>query len=1441
MGKQTRSSDLAQEESLPSWNTTPIFMRAWLDALPEYLEKLDANYVSWWTQGYVLDRNGTVCGPTNRHAVALRDESVRVHTFAKPIPHSIVVDANLPRNVNALSEEDKKLYKKHSHLCRRTDRALAKDITDTITVRNERLDWLEKCDNSGLRLIPLLFAKRAEIGPIANNAASGKLARLVEAGPGERSIVAWNSWREEFDMWNKVQSEDAVLEGPILAQKYAAAASRLGPPLDGDIRNEIRTLGYKGNPKKTLEAITDCISEWEANNYQSNAPALAGKPHDPRKTLPPGGGGGGGSGGDDPPTKPCYYCGELHWHRDCEIFKKKMAERKKKKGERRAAKAAAKAEKEAKKAAAAEAAAAAAAKKGGGDDTKGDDSQSEKGANLMAAGDVFISDAFFDGDAKTVSLSGASLAALPGGAQSEAAAVVVEDIDDSASDSSVSSDDSEDPDGDQPEPVRPEPGNDDDDEGASLASSGDEGTESVYLGNFASAKSSASSTSGSVTPVRQPSSDRSPVRANASASSKGSSASRPDRGRSAPATQQSSSDSESPYKGEFAPKPRRRSSRRDAPPSPPPEPVKPPSKPVKTPKSPYSGSFKEADDSESTSSDDDVMPRSVSAKRGSSKRLRQQRAGLRTSRSDASDSSLRHMMGHLLMANVIVILAALLWMDRGTLPPPALERSPLRHAAVALACWGANTFWTSPLLALLLLIASSASLMLWCCSKCLPTPPPPRWLLRQTLHAQAKLGASSYLRKLRRSRKPPDKAGRRRNPKPSPPRGPYRGTSARRPRWRSGGDERLRRRDCPQQSSPRPAQQACRPSARLCSVAHVASLATRIIARPVWWMLLPWFRTRASGGMAFMGRTAAALGRSSAVWNRMLVLCARVASRAAWWTASAPFATRPNRGPSASVGSPGRGRSVWLPLPRLRQRWYLFYLRLSRRMLGRRLRAWDPSCSSRSWAALTSPDRKGPKIPDRGTHVGLRDLGSMLAFVVDSGCVWHVVTDRNVLINTRACFDTMYGADGVDKPCSVIGDLPVVYLNATGERRRVIVRNVRCVPEFTLPMLSVGQLWEDSEVDTIFRNTRSFVLPNKAGGSESSADLYIPFDRCADGLYRWEIAAVGKAYSKLRSIPIAGAQPGGAMAASAIRGANSHSHIGILSAADAGIAMHNRLHLGSSILRRLPGCTHDAPDVLSRCPKISCDACMEANASRLSRAHASGHTGRRKRTTTRPGQLVHADIAGPFVQSAAGGYQYALVFVDDFSRYKWVYFMRKKSEAPDYTRTFIGSFNSLIAKRFGADESFTVAAIHTDNAGEFLSREYADLLDAENVAQSSCPPHVHELNGVAERAIRSIFSMVRSNMVVSHVKPGMWPHLVRHSLDVLNRCTGPSADNIDDDAAAEFATSFQLLTGEKSKVMGILPFGCRAFAVKPRENFSKTRLDARAWVGINLAIMARVL
>ena len=119
------------------------------------------------------------------------------------------------------------------------------------------------------------------------------------------------------------------------------------------------------------------------------------------------------------------------------------------------------------------------------------------------------------------------------------------------------------------------------------------------------------------------------------------------------------------------------------------------------------------------------------------------------------------------------------------------------------------------------------------------------------------------------------------------------------------------------------------------------------------------------------------------------------------------------------------------------------------------------------------------------------------------------------------------------------------------------------------------------------------------------------------------------------------------------------------------------------------------------------------------------------------------------------------------------------------------------------------------------------------MAQTTCPPHVHALNGVAERAISSVLALTRSYLTAGNVATTHWTHAVEMAVDVLNRTSGPAADGKDG------PSSYELLTGEKPRVLGIMPFGCRAFAVKPREQYSKTTIDPRAWVGINLGRSAR--
>ena len=203
---------------------------------------------------------------------------------------------------------------------------------------------------------------------------------------------------------------------------------------------------------------------------------------------------------------------------------------------------------------------------------------------------------------------------------------------------------------------------------------------------------------------------------------------------------------------------------------------------------------------------------------------------------------------------------------------------------------------------------------------------------------------------------------------------------------------------------------------------------------------------------------------------------------------------------------------------------------------------------------------------------------------------------------------------------------------------------------------------------------------------------------------------------------------------------------------------------------------------------------------------------------------MHGDIVGPFKRSLVGSYQYMLVLVDDHSRFISVRFLTHKSEALTEIRSYVAELNALVNSSL-AEPRQIIGTLHTDNAGEFLSREFSDFLDEQLIAQTTCPPHVHSLNGVAERAIRAIVENMRSTMVAGNIPVTFWNYVATHSADVLNRTGGPPGST---------STAYEILTGDKPKVLGIWPVGCRAYPVRPRSAYSKTLLDSHGWIGINL-------
>lgn len=125
-----------------------------------------------------------------------------------------------------------------------------------------------------------------------------------------------------------------------------------------------------------------------------------------------------------------------------------------------------------------------------------------------------------------------------------------------------------------------------------------------------------------------------------------------------------------------------------------------------------------------------------------------------------------------------------------------------------------------------------------------------------------------------------------------------------------------------------------------------------------------------------------------------------------------------------------------------------------------------------------------------------------------------------------------------------------------------------------------------------------------------------------------------------------------------------------------------------------------------------------------------------KETTSRasgPLQLVHADVCGPIKPSSFGKNRYFPLFIDDFSRKTWVYFLKEISEVFGMFK----KFKALVEKKSG----HCFKSLRTDRGGEFTSNEFNEFCEANGIKRFLTVPRSPQQNGVVERKNRSILNM----------------------------------------------------------------------------------------------------
>lgn len=197
-----------------------------------------------------------------------------------------------------------------------------------------------------------------------------------------------------------------------------------------------------------------------------------------------------------------------------------------------------------------------------------------------------------------------------------------------------------------------------------------------------------------------------------------------------------------------------------------------------------------------------------------------------------------------------------------------------------------------------------------------------------------------------------------------------------------------------------------------------------------------------------------------------------------------------------------------------------------------------------------------------------------------------------------------------------------------------------------------------------------------------------------------------------------------------------------------------------------------------------------------------------------PREIIHSDVCGPMQVESLGRKKYAVIFKDEFSGYRKIYFIREKSEVAK----IIKDFCIEIKNQFGQN----IKELHTDGGKEYVNKEVELFLKNNGIKHTVTIAYSPQQNGVAERENRIIVEAARS-MIYSktNIPLSLWAEAMYTAAYVIN-ITGPTK--------VVNKTPYELWSKKTATVNYLKVFGTECFIHIPGEK--RKKFDKKAIRGI---------
>lgn len=183
--------------------------------------------------------------------------------------------------------------------------------------------------------------------------------------------------------------------------------------------------------------------------------------------------------------------------------------------------------------------------------------------------------------------------------------------------------------------------------------------------------------------------------------------------------------------------------------------------------------------------------------------------------------------------------------------------------------------------------------------------------------------------------------------------------------------------------------------------------------------------------------------------------------------------------------------------------------------------------------------------------------------------------------------------------------------------------------------------------------------------------------------------------------------------------------------------------------------------------------------------------------------IVHVDLCEMNVRSL-GGAKYMLLFKDDFSHFRTVYFLKTKDEAFSKLEDFI----KLVENQFDRK----IKCLRSDNGTEIRNQNVKNLLDNIGVYHTKSTAYTPQQNGRIEREMRTVVEAARTVLHENNLDENLWAEAMNYAVFTINQ-TGTSS--------VKGKSPSNLWFGRKVDLHKLKKFGSKCFVLIPDHKRSK--------------------